>query len=550
MPIINDRIPSIIQSFEKQDYAKVIRQLHELGHAVHAHYHIKNSHGHEKTCKECLDTTITQRTVEISDDGLLAFCVFEEAWIDDYLRSPIQIDEVYTYRRHLSAKFHFNRAARHNINLGMRALALSIKQRKPLSDVNNDEISRLDNQASLAIKNYQPRKERILTIIGKVFAFITSLILSTTVAGATAALLSFTPFAFTGITTALVFLVTTIIYWYGTKNLFPRILRDLCGKDKWLEGWLYYRDDETGKKEKLSRNRKIALALSMGLATILSLTTGIMAYSFIANMGQIALFSFLAAGTVGASLLPPVGIAIAIVFSISAFAYLVPPLLNMIRSKNIYKLLARPFRDAAFIFDADNVANQHRTSLQLRVQKGLAYCFLGVLSIITILGFVALRIQYAQSLAIWMNTALAISAATAIAIADTIFAITTFIGQLPYLLTTLTRIMLLMVSGLKRLHGEQNFAIQSSRIASHPTPAPRPVAILFSPNQAILNSAASERAMKVYDHADHLPHETSHKAPDKAPRKAHRERHYHSFLFQPAVNTVEKCSLKGALRSG
>ena len=464
-------IRDLTHAFSKADYAAAIWRLHELGKRFESH-------------PEALDVVLQHEGLTLNNP--LPYCIFEEAWIDGYLRQPIFIDGKKTYRRYLSPKAHLNKSTRHRINLGMRVFASLVKKNTRPITPNRYMATLLDQKACRAIARYGTTKQRLLTFLGKSFGIITSLVFSLTIAATTALLIAAWPLPWVMLISIGVFIATALFYWSSNRKMFPRMLRDVFGKDKWLEGWTHYRDPETGQKKQLTKTRKILLGCAVGFAVCLSVATALVTYSFIAQLGQITLFSFLAAGTIGASLLPPVGIAIATVLCVGCFIYFMQPLVNMLQSKNFAALLLKPFKDAAFIFDPHNVINKNRSSTRLKAEKIIVFSLLGLFAAVILFGLIAFHLQQAAALTKWLDKWLALSTAVAIYIANTISTCAVLIGQLPYLLKTLTGFMMQIVPHLKKLFQRADHSNQ------HPHRPPSQK-IFFSPSTAIKETAKQER---------------------------------------------------------
>ena len=450
---IQANIKNAIDQLERQDFVTYIKLLDILGNQVFRYHHSQfpncqpRSSKNDKKAFIQWATETYQPMYELSNP--LAFCAFEEAWVDDYLREPISVDHKTLYRRYLSPKAHLNRSTRQNINLAMRIIAQSIRCKKRPRFISPEDAIHYDKQATNAIKNYQIKKHRILNYIGLGLAMIITFVFSITMTAAVVSFIAFWPLPWVAVIGSVFFVGSCIFYWFGARNLVPRTLINLFGRDRLFEGWTYYHDEETGEKKQLSLKRKIALGFLGVLSTILSIATGIMTYSFIIHLGQLTLFTVLIAGGALSCALPPVGISIAIAIGIGYFIYFMYPLVNALQSKHAIHAFKKPFQDAMWIFDSRNPHNTGKSLLRLHTEKAIAFTLVGILSVLTFVGLLILQIQYGSALALWMYRILAISSTIAIGITDAISTIAAFIGQLPYTLKFFTRSMVTVISGAR-----------------------------------------------------------------------------------------------------
>src|SRR3990167_3072451 len=106
----------IIAALNQTDYKTTIHQFYQLGNTLHHHY--TDTHPVD-CCKTSVDNEFRETEPTLTLDDPIPYCVFEEAWIDDYLRNPIFIDGKSSYRRYLSPKTHLQKTVRHRIHLGM-----------------------------------------------------------------------------------------------------------------------------------------------------------------------------------------------------------------------------------------------------------------------------------------------------------------------------------------------------------------------------------------------------------------------------------------------
>lgn len=521
------RTQAAIKALEKENFSAYIHCLDDLGSFLNILYSHKNPEHHAAANKAIklhqtnwLESYV-KPAYDLSDS--LAYCAFEEAWIDDYLRIPVP---VHGYRRYLSPKAKLNRSTRKNINVGMRAIALSInKNVKPTKD--HDKAKQLDKQACNAILSYKTRKQKILEHTGTVLAIIMSIVCSITTTAAVAITLAAWPIALAGIITFVVFAATLAINWLSFRGIVPRMLHDMFGKDKLFEGWREYRDEDTGQKKQLSLPRKIILGLSTAGAALISITTGAVTYGFIIGLGKLALFSFLAAGTIGAACLPPVGIAIATIFCIASLVLIMKPILNMIKSKNIKNMFKKPFLDAAAIFDPNNKKNVGKSALRLKVEKGISFAILGVLSAFALTGLVILQVQDGAALARFLSTSTAISSTIAVGIANAISAVTVLIGQLPYTLRSLSNALIAVVTGTRSLFtsAKPNHSLPK-KIKEKVVNGIKDTANAVDPNAVIKKEATQTRLARLDNLA--VPDTTTPPGPTT---KLPRPRYYNLYLF-------------------
>jgi hypothetical protein len=234
------------------------------------------------------------------------------------------------------------------------------------------------------------------------------------------------------VTASLAFVIAFAVYWGSTQQFIPDLLVDMFGKDRLLEGWTHYRDDETGEKKELSWVRQGLLGFSIFLSTLLSVGIGIMTFSLTAYFAQWPLFTFLMVGTAACGF-PPLGIALAVVAALGSFTYFMDPLVKLLHIKNIKRAIKGLFRDALWAFDVQN-----KSPMRLKLEKALAFTLVGLFSALTLLCLIILQINYAKSLALWMQTVWAVSSTVAIGIADGLAMIGLLIGKLPYALHTIT----------------------------------------------------------------------------------------------------------------
>jgi|GEM_PF-4110640 len=432
----------------------------------------------KKAKNEWLAIYITEH-FEIKDP--FAFCVFEEAWIDDYLRNPVSVNGVNSDRRFLSPKANLNASTRRHINLAMHAVAIALKRDEfPVLMEEPKNIADLDKLACKAIKSYKTKQQRVLETSGFIIAIVMSIVCSLITAGAVAITLAAWPLAIVATIVAIVFVATLVINWLSYRRLIPRMLSDMFGKDSILEGWLIYRDSEKGEKKRLSPTRRVILALSTMIITVIGIASGTVTYNFILSLGNLALFPFLAAGTLGAAFLPPLGMFIAGVFCTSSIALMLKPILNFLRATSIKKVLIAPFAHTQAIFDPNNPKNKGTNPSHLKKAKIITYIILGFVSAFTLFGLIILQIRNAAALETFLNQTLAVSSVIAIGVAHTMSLVSVLIGQLPYALNTVGEILVGIIAGYRNLFNPNAVAEQY-----YEEPAAAQSTVLAGPQKSI-----------------------------------------------------------------
>lgn len=498
-----------VNALEGHDYKTYIRCLDQLGKTLNILYQKNNPDYHQLNDSALKENKIAwlkkyiEAKFHLSD--ALPYCVFEEAWIDEHLKEPIRVNGVSKYRRFLSPKANLNSSIRRRINLGMRAIALAINTRELSYPTDQDTAAHLDEKACRAIKSYKTEWQKILENIGLTLAVIMSVVCSIVTAGAVAITLAAWPVALAGVIVGIVFTATLIINLFSYRTLVPRILNDMFGKDYFFAGWTVYRDSDTGEKIPMSFARKMALGVSSLGACILGLATGAVTYGFILGLGKLALLPFLAAGTVGALFLPPLGVIIAAVFCMSSIIFMMKPILNFIRAKNVMDILSKPFENTAMIFDPSNPKNEGKSARRLRIEKILIYSLLGVMSAFTLFGLVVLQVQNGVALANFLSHTKAISSAIAVGLAHMISMSSVLIGQLPYALNSLSETLVVIVAWYRNF-----FSHTADKNPKEPSPiSPRIIKEkvvngiketikILAPNKSIANDATTARLIRLY----------------------------------------------------
>lgn len=465
------------------------------------------------------------------------FCAFEEAWIDEHLKSAVILNGEETYRRYLSPKEQLNQSTRQSINLGMRALALAIKNKPIPRKTHQLRLALLDQKACQAIASYKTNKQRMLDYTGGILAIVMSIVCSLITASAVALTLTAWPIGAAAIITVIVFSTMLAVNWISLKGIVPRMLNQVFGKDTLFRGWTHYRDEKTGKKHQLSFKKRIALTIAGVSAGLVSAAMGVINYGYIVSFGKLALFSFLTAGILSSVLLPPLGVFVALVFCVSSFVFMMKPVINILQARNIKQIIKRPFSDIAFIFDPNNKRNAGKSALRIKVEKGITYSILGLLSGVVLFGLIVLQVQDGAALARFFNASMAISSAIAVGIAYTLSMTAVLIGQLPYAMRAIARGAVAMVAGYRNLFNRSNKSHHITDIplknlplhtSKHIITSIKKTVSVLSPNDKLTEKATSVRlqCLKAITTNHHKPYK--------------RERYYQLYLFNNNKTTLTK----------
>jgi hypothetical protein len=440
-PLVSDCITALKQ----EDFRAYIQGMDQLGEALYHAYQQQHPDAKphlRKADRKALRAWL-QKTMEkegcpqypLTPEQALAYCAFEEVWLDEYLKKPVSMTGHLVSKRHLSPKTHLKKSTRHHIRLGMLCIANSTTPPQTIATIHKEHIAHLDQAAHEAILYYYQKIHHRLIVAGRILSFAVSLASALTISVAVGLFFA-SPLGLgmaVGIVTAsLAFVIAFAVYWGSTHQFIPDLLIDMFGKDRLLEGWTHYRDDETGEKKELSWVGKGLLGCSMLLSTLLSVGIGIMTFSLTAYFAQWPLFTFLMVGTATCGF-PPLGIALAVVAALGSFTYFMDPLAKLLHVKNIKRAIKGLFRDVLWAFDVQN-----KSPMRLKLEKALAFTLVGLFSALTLLCVIILQINYAQSLALWMQTVGAVSSTVAIGIADGLAMIGVLIGKLPYAVRTIT----------------------------------------------------------------------------------------------------------------
>lgn len=352
-------------------------------------------------------------------ENLVAYCVFEEAWRDEYLQRA----------RAWSVKGKLNRSIRRRINLALHAVALVAKIEKTPA-LSKEELIEYEREASVAIQSYRTAWQQVLAYVGKVLALLMASVcgVSTAVTVIAASMTNWSlvsTAAFAGLAGA----ATILTNWLTYKNAVPAVLIDVFGRDVLFRGWLQYYDKETGEKKHFSAAQSYIWALSFLFAISVGLSNGALLYNFLVSMQEISLFPFLAPNTLLGSFLPGVAGGFTLIFCICVTSLMLNAFVDLLREKSMTHYLMTPLRRIQDIFNEA----PHANSASLKFKKMLTYTALVLVTSIALFGLVSMQIQGSVSLREFLFKTSGLSLEVATRAALVISMIFSLIGQLPFI---------------------------------------------------------------------------------------------------------------------
>lgn len=230
------------------------------------------------------------------------------------------------------AKLKLNTSTRHLVHLGMLAIessfnSFSANEIVNLSDKKMTELLGTSEKIYQAISTYETKRQKIVRYIGKGLAFSSSLafgLAETGVAVFFMGMLLFSPAGWLALSGLLVGAVAaggifSYISYCTLKNDVPSLLQEVAGKDRALQGFLQYKNEE-GKTVHFNKKQIASLAIFTGLFALpTAVATGAVGFTSILSIPTIlALFGV----TVASSVFPPIAIAFAAIIAVTMTLFL------------------------------------------------------------------------------------------------------------------------------------------------------------------------------------------------------------------------------------